>query len=117
QASRPIDEIRAEAIQLVSRGAREITLLGQNVDAYGTDLPGRPDLAHLLDAIHDIEGLQRLRFLTSHPTDMKGRIVDAVARLPKVCEHIELPVQAGSDATLRRMGRPYSVADYLRLVE
>jgi tRNA-2-methylthio-N6-dimethylallyladenosine synthase len=116
QRSRPIAEVRDEAVQLVARGAREITLLGQNVDAYGTDLPGRPDLADLLEAIHDIEGLYRLRFLTSHPSDMKRRIVDTVARLPKVCEHIEIPVQAGSNALLRRMGRPYTVESYLELV-
>ena len=117
QISRPIDEIRAEAIQLVERGAREITLLGQNVDAYGSDLPDRPDLADLLESVHDIDGLYRLRFLTSHPGDMSRRIIEAVARLPRVCEHIEIPVQAGNDAVLRRMGRPYSVESYLNLVE
>jgi len=117
QRSRPIAEIRNEAIQLVSRGARELTLLGQNVDAYGVDLPERPDLADLLEAVHDIDGLIRLRFLTSHPSDMKHRIVDAMARLPKVCEHIEIPVQAGSNTLLRRMGRPYTVESYLELVK
>ena len=116
QQSRSIEEILGEAQQLVARGAREITLLGQNVDAYGTDLPDRPDLADLLAAVHDIEGLARLRFLTSHPSDMGPRIIEATARLPKVCEHLEIPVQAGSDSLLRRMGRPYSVAGYRELI-
>lgn len=117
QISRPLDEIREEAIQLVERGARELTLLGQNVDAYGSDLSDKPDLADLLESVHEIEGLGRLRFLTSHPGDMSRRIIETVNHLPKVCEHIEIPVQAGSDAILRRMGRSYSVESYLKLVE
>jgi len=117
QVSRPIDELKAEAADLVRRGAREITLLGQNVDVYGSDLPGRPDLADLLEAVHDVDGLCRLRFLTSHPSDMQQRLIETVARLPRVCEHIEIPVQTGSDAVLRRMGRQYSVAHYLELIE
>lgn len=116
QASRPPAEIIEESAEMVARGAREITLLGQNVDAYGVDLPGKPDLADLLARLHDLQGLLRLRFLTSHPSDMGDRILDAVASLPKVCEHIELPVQSGSDGVLRRMGRNYSAAGYLELV-
>jgi tRNA-2-methylthio-N6-dimethylallyladenosine synthase len=117
QRSRPIEELRAEAADLLRRGAVEITLLGQNVDGYGVDLPGRPDLADLLEALHDLPGLLRLRFLTSHPSEMGQRILDTVARLSRVCEHIELPVQAGSDAVLRHMGRNYTVGQYLALVE
>lgn len=116
QQSRPIEVIRQEAEALVGRGAREITLLGQNVDAYGTDLPGRPGLADLLYALHGIEGLWRLRFLTSHPSDMQPALIHAVAQLPNVCEHIELPVQAGSNAVLRRMGRSYTVEQYRELI-
>lgn len=117
QRSRPAEDIYRDALGLVERGAREIILLGQNVDAYGRDLPGGPDLAGLLEKLHDIPGLWRLRFLTSHPADMQERLIEVVAELPKVCEHFELPVQSGSDAVLRRMGRHYTAAQYLELVE
>jgi tRNA-2-methylthio-N6-dimethylallyladenosine synthase len=116
ERSRPADEIVEEVECLVHRGAREVTLLGQNVDAYGHDLPGQPDLADLLTAVHGIEDLWRIRFLTSHPADMKECIIETVARLPKVCEHIEIPVQSGDDAILRRMVRGYTVDQYRRLV-
>jgi tRNA-2-methylthio-N6-dimethylallyladenosine synthase len=115
--SRPVEEILAEARCMVDQGVREITLLGQNVDAYGHDLAGRPSLARLLHAVHEIAGLWRIRFLTSHPHDMTTELISAVATLPKVCPEISLPVQAGHDALLRRMGRHYTVAGYRRLVE
>jgi tRNA-2-methylthio-N6-dimethylallyladenosine synthase len=114
--SRPVAEIVEEVQCLAERGAREVTLLGQNVDAYGHDLPGRPDLADLLRAVHEIDNLWRIRFLTSHPNDMSERIIEAAAGLDKVCEHIELPVQAGHDLTLKRMARGYIVDQYRRLV-
>ncbi|MCD6520156.1 MAG: tRNA (N6-isopentenyl adenosine(37)-C2)-methylthiotransferase MiaB [Anaerolineae bacterium] len=117
QQSRPLEEIVAEVQELVQRGAREITLLGQNVDAYGTDLPNHPDLADILYAIHDIKDLWRIRFLTSHPKDMTQRIIQAVAELPKVCECWELPVQSGDDVVLRRMARGYTVAHFRKLVQ
>ncbi len=117
QQSRPMDDILADVRDLVGRGAREITLLGQNVDAYGHDLPERPDLADLLRAVHDIPNLWRIRFLTSHPRDMSERIIQAVAELPRVCPSWELPVQSGDDAILRRMARGYTVAQFLGLVE
>jgi tRNA-2-methylthio-N6-dimethylallyladenosine synthase len=130
EISRPVDEIRAEVQGLVRRGVREVTLLGQNVDSYGHDLPplpvphkrragskGQPpDLADLLEAAHDIDGLARIRFLTSHPADMSARLIETVARLPKVCEHMEVPVQAGDDVVLRRMGRGYTADDFRHLV-
>ena len=116
ERSRLVDKIVEEVECLVKRGAREVTLLGQNVDAYGYDLPGQPDLADLLTAVHGIEDLWRIRFLTSHPADMKARIIDAVASLPKVCEHIEIPVQSGDDAILKRMVRGYTVDQYRLLV-
>ncbi|HIP97156.1 MAG TPA: tRNA (N6-isopentenyl adenosine(37)-C2)-methylthiotransferase MiaB [Anaerolineae bacterium] len=116
QRSRPVGEIVAEVRELVGRGAREVTLLGQNVDAYGSDLPSSPSLADVLHAVHQIEDLWRIRFLTSHPADMTDRLIEAVATLPKVCEHIELPVQSGDDDVLRRMGRRYTVAEYRDLV-
>ena len=114
--SRPLAEVVEEVRCLAERGAREVTLLGQNVDAYGRDLRGRPDLADLLHAVHEIDNLWRIRFLTSHPNNMSERIIEAVARLSKVCEHIELPVQAGHDLTLKRMARGYTLEQYRRLV-
>jgi tRNA-2-methylthio-N6-dimethylallyladenosine synthase len=121
EVSRPVDEIVAEVQDLAGRGLKEVTLLGQNVDSYGRDLlpieGGRlPDLAHLLEAIHQVEGLVRIRFLTSHPTDMTDHLIETSARLPKVCEHMEVPVQSGDDAVLRRMGRGYTVAYFRDLV-
>lgn len=115
--SRPLPEIVHQAEALVQQGVRELTLLGQIVDRYGKDLPGRPTLADLLGALHPIEGLERIRFLTSHPNWMVDDLLDAVAALPKVCEHIEVPVQAGDDQILAAMKRGYTADDYRRLVE
>jgi tRNA-2-methylthio-N6-dimethylallyladenosine synthase len=112
ERSRSPADVCAEVEQLVTRGAREVTLLGQNVDSYGHDLSGRIDLADLLDAVNSIGGLARIRFLTSHPKDMGDRLISAVASLPKVCECISLPVQAGDDCILVAMGRGYTVRDY-----
>jgi len=118
ERSRPPQEIVAEVRDLVSQGVREVTLLGQIVDRYGYDLPGqRPDLADLLAAVHAVEGLWRIRFLTSHPNYMSDRILRAVAELPKVCEHIEVPIQAGDDQVLEAMRRGYTSDDYRRLVQ
>ena len=117
ERSRPLDEIVREVRGLVSQGVREVMLLGQIVDRYGKDFPGgRPDLADLLEAINDVDGLWRIRFLTSHPSYMTDRILDAVARLPKVCEQIEVPVQAGDDDVLLAMKRGYTANEYRRLV-
>jgi tRNA-2-methylthio-N6-dimethylallyladenosine synthase len=117
ERSRPLAEIVTEVRGLVAQGVREITLLGQIVDRYGKDFPGqRPDLADLLAAVHEVDGLWRIRFLTSHPNYMSDRILAAVAELPKVCEQIEAPVQAGDDDVLATMKRGYTVADYRRLV-
>jgi tRNA-2-methylthio-N6-dimethylallyladenosine synthase len=126
EISRPVDEIVGEVQDLIRRGVKEITLLGQNVDSYGHDLAlvdrraakgqWHPDLADLLQAVHDLEGLERIRFLTSHPADMTDRLIETVARLPKVCEHLEVPVQSGDDTILRRMGRGYTVAEYRDLM-
>jgi tRNA-2-methylthio-N6-dimethylallyladenosine synthase len=132
EVSRPVSEIVSEVRDLARRGVKEVTLLGQNVDSYGHDLAGaggearvdrrtargtwRPDLADLLEAVHEVEGLARIRFLTSHPADMTDRLINAVARLPKVCEHMEVPIQSGDDSVLRRMGRGYTTAEYRDLV-
>jgi tRNA-2-methylthio-N6-dimethylallyladenosine synthase len=116
ERSRTMDEITCEVKELARRGAKEIILLGQNVDSYGRDLPGRPDLADLLTELNKIEGVVRLRFLTNHPKDMSQKLITAIADLDKVCEQINLPVQAGSDAVLERMGRGYTVAQYQTLI-
>ena len=117
EKSRPLSEVVREAEMLVERGVVELTLLGQIVDKYGHDLPGNTDLADLFVALNDVAGLQRIRFLTSHPRDMSPRILQAVADLPKVCEHLNVPFQAGDDAMLERMRRPYTIAEYLSLVD
>ena len=116
ERSRPADEIVAEAQALAAQGVKEITLLGQIVDRYGLDLPGQSTLALLLRRLHEIDGLLRIRFLTSHPAWMTDDLLDAVAELPKVCEHVEVPVQAGDDEVLAHMQRGYTVDDYRRLV-
>jgi tRNA-2-methylthio-N6-dimethylallyladenosine synthase len=117
ERSRPIADLQAEMRELAARGVREVTLLGQIVDRYGYDFKDGTDLADLLEAIHDTPGLDRIRFLTSHPAYMSERIVRAVAEMPKVCEHINLPVQAGDDEVLRRMRRNYTANDYRRQIE
>ena len=117
QVSRPVADIVGEVELLVSRGVKQVTLLGQTVDAYGDDLPERPDLADLLYALDPIEGLTRIRFLTSHPVFMSERIIQAVAELDKVCEHINLPVQAGDDEVLARMRRRYTEGEYRNLID
>lgn len=117
EASRTIPDIVREVGLLAERGVREVTLLGQNVDSYGHDLDGDFDLGHLLKAIHPIDGIERIRFLTSHPNDMSDHIIDTVADLPKVCEHINLPFQAGDDQVLFKMRREYTNVDYRRIVD
>jgi tRNA-2-methylthio-N6-dimethylallyladenosine synthase len=116
QVSRPLEEIAEEVELLATRGVKEVTVLGQTVDAYGHDLPGDTDLADLLARLDQVSGLDRIRFLTSHPAFMSQRIVQAVADLPKVCEHINLPVQAGDDQVLSRMRRTYTRAEYVEMV-
>jgi tRNA-2-methylthio-N6-dimethylallyladenosine synthase len=108
ERSRPMDEIVREVEQIVSTGVREITLLGQTVNAYGHDLPEKPGLSDLLRAVDRIEGLERLRFLTSHPKYMSDDIIDTMSSLRTACEHMNLPVQAGDNEVLRRMRRTYT---------
>jgi tRNA-2-methylthio-N6-dimethylallyladenosine synthase len=112
-----MDEVICEVQGLVQRGAKEVTLLGQNVDSYGHDLPGKPDLADLLRELNQINGLARIRFLTNYPSGVNRKLIAAVARLGKICEHISLPVQAGDDEILRAMRRGYTVAQYRELVQ
>jgi len=117
EKSRPLAEILHEVQGFVERGVKEVTLLGQNVDSYGHDLPGKPDLADLLCELNVIEGLARIRFLTSHPKDMGQRLIEAVASLDKVCEHISLPAQAGDNEILKAMRRGYTIEQYHELVD
>jgi tRNA-2-methylthio-N6-dimethylallyladenosine synthase len=100
----------------VGRGVKEVTLLGQNVDSYGHDLTEKPELADLLQKVNAIDGLLRIRFLTNHPKDMSDRLIDTIAVLDKVCEQINLPVQAGNDEILRAMNRGYTAEQYLNLI-
>jgi tRNA-2-methylthio-N6-dimethylallyladenosine synthase len=117
ERSRPVGSILAETRSLVSQGVKEVTFLGQIVDRYGKDVPDGPNLAALLRLAHEIEGLDRIRFLTSHPNYMTAELLDAVAELPKVMPHIEVPVQAGDDQVLENMKRGYTSDDYRRLVD
>ncbi|HYI24933.1 MAG TPA: MiaB/RimO family radical SAM methylthiotransferase, partial [Thermomicrobiales bacterium] len=108
ETSRPMLDIVTEVERIVASGVRELTLLGQTVNAWGHDLADTPNLAGLLAAVGAIPGLDRLRFLTSHPKYMTDDIVDAMAAIPSACEHMNLPVQAGDNDVLRRMRRTYT---------
>jgi len=105
-----------EAAGLVERGAREIVLLGQNVNTYGHDLSPASDLSVLLYMLSDLGVLQRIRFLTNHPKDMSENLIQAIKDLPKVCRHVCLPLQAGDDEVLKKMNRGYTRDDYFALV-
>ncbi len=119
ERSRLPDAIVSEVRDLAADGVLEVTLLGQNVNAYGNDLPGgeRPTFAELLRSLDAIAALRRLRFTTSHPRDLSDELIEAVATLPSVCEHVHLPAQAGSDRVLSAMGRGYTMEWYLGRVE
>jgi len=116
EISRPLEEIVCEVEGLTRQGIKEVTLLGQNVDSYGHDLPGHPDLADLLTRLNGIDDLARIRFLTNHPKDMSLKLIRTIASLNKVCEHLELAVQAGDDSILKAMRRGYTVEQYRELV-
>ena len=117
EVSRPQEEIYREARSLAAQGVMEITLLGQIVDRYGKDQPAYPTLAGLLRELSGIEGIERLRFLTSHPNWMTDELLECVAELPKVMPHIEVPNQSGDDDVLQAMKRGYTAEDYRRLVQ
>jgi tRNA-2-methylthio-N6-dimethylallyladenosine synthase len=116
EVSRFLGEIVCEVEELVKQGIKEVTLLGQNVDSYGHDLPGHPDLADLLNELSSVDDLTRIRFLTNHPKDISLKLIYAIASMNKVCEHLELPVQAGDDDILKAMRRGYTVEQYRELV-
>ena len=124
EQSRLPEAIRLEMEGLAARGFKEITLLGQNIDAYGRDLPGitpegrrQHTLTDLLQAVHDVDGIERIRFATSHPRYFTERLIDACADLAKVCEHFHIPFQSGDDAVLKAMARGYTVDRYRRIIE
>ncbi len=117
ERSRQAETIINEVKQLVAEGYKEITLLGQNVNSYGKDLEDGSSFAKLLDELGKIEGNYKLRFMTSHPRDFTDDVIDAIARNPKVCHTIHLPIQSGSDHMLKVMNRHYDKAHYLNLVK
>src|SRR5512140_1725059 len=117
ERSRPVGDIVGEIRSLAEQGVKEITLLGQIVDRYGKDVPDGPNLAALLRIVHEVEGIERIRFLTSHPMYFSEELMEAVAELPKVMPHIEVPIQAGDDTVLANMKRGYTQQDYRDLVE
>jgi tRNA-2-methylthio-N6-dimethylallyladenosine synthase len=116
--------IRLEMEGLAAQGYREVTLLGQNIDAYGRDLPGitpegrrQHTLTDLLHEVHGVDGIERLRFATSHPRYFTDRLIDACAELPKVCEHFHIPFQSGDNEVLKAMARGYTIERYRRILE
>jgi tRNA-2-methylthio-N6-dimethylallyladenosine synthase len=114
EVSRPLDELEAECRRLAAEGVTEVTLLGQNVNAYGRDLrPERASFSQLLHAVDAIEGIRRIRYTSPHPKDMREDVVRAHAELRSVCEHIHLPLQAGNTRVLKAMRRPYTRERYL----
>lgn len=117
EKSRRPEQIEDEVRRLVDQGFVQVTLLGQTVDAYGKTLGDGTTLAALLRRLHAIAGLQRIRFITSHPKDITDELLATMAELPKVARHLHVPAQSGSDRILRLMGRRYTRADYLRFAE
>jgi tRNA-2-methylthio-N6-dimethylallyladenosine synthase len=119
ERARPICDIVAEVRSLAETGTREVTLLGQIVNLYGrTELPaagGRSPFVQLLDAVHEVEGIERIRFASPHPVGFRDDLVEAFARLPKLCSHIHFPLQSGSDRILRAMRRPYTVGKFAEI--
>jgi tRNA-2-methylthio-N6-dimethylallyladenosine synthase len=121
ERSRSIGEIVAEVRDLVSRGVKEITLLGQIVNLYGRHefpkVDNKSPFVQLLESVHEVEGLERLRFTSPHPIGFRDDLIDAISRLPKLAEHVHLPLQSGSNKILKAMHRAYTAEKYLDLVE
>ncbi len=117
EQSRKPEEILAEVREVVANGCRDVTLLGQNVNSYGHDLPQDIDFAELMRRADAVEGLDRLRFTTSHPKDMTADLIATMAELPSACEHLHLPIQAGSNAVLEAMGRGYTYEHFRSLID
>ena len=116
--SRPLQDVLLEIIQLAEQGVKEVTLLGQNVNAYrGEDPDGElVDFALLLEYVAEIEGIERIRYTTSHPKEFSKRLIEAYGKIPKLANHVHLPVQAGSDRVLAGMKRGYTVLEYKSIV-
>ncbi|MCD5413940.1 MAG: tRNA (N6-isopentenyl adenosine(37)-C2)-methylthiotransferase MiaB [Clostridiales bacterium] len=117
ERSREIQDIINEVVLLAQNGTKEITLLGQNVNSYGKTLKEEVSFAYLLRELNKIEGLERIRFMTSHPKDLSDDLINAIAECKKVCEHVHLPFQAGSNKVLDEMNRKYTKEKYLELVD
>ena len=117
EVSRPVANVLAEVRALAERGVKEVTLLGQNVNSYGLKIAGHPSFADLLRAVHEVEGVEVIRYTTSHPRDIGDDVVDCYKDLPKLASHLHLPVQSGSNRVLRRMKRFYTREQYLGVVE
>ncbi len=117
EVSRPSKEIVEEAKRLAELGYKEVTLLGQNVNSYGKGLPEKIDFPDLLYKLHEIDGIEWIRFITSHPKDFSDKLIDAILSLPKICEYIHLPAQSGSNRILDLMNRKYTKERYLEIVE
>lgn len=117
EVSRPSQEILQEIEALAASGAREVTLIGQNVNSYGQKDSGEKSFASLLRDVQKIEGIERIRFTTSHPKDLSAELIDCFGELDKLCHHLQLPLQSGSDRILKMMNRGYTVAEYLGKVE
>ncbi len=117
ERSRPVGDIVSEVRSLARQGVKEVTLLGQIVDRYGKDVPDGPDLAALLRLVHEVEGIERVRFLTSHPNYFGDELIETIAELPRVAPHIELPIQAGDDVVLKNMKRGYTQKQFRDLVD
>ncbi|HSJ79597.1 MAG TPA: tRNA (N6-isopentenyl adenosine(37)-C2)-methylthiotransferase MiaB, partial [Thiobacillus sp.] len=118
EVSRPFDDVIAEVADLAARGVKEVTLLGQNVNAWRGELDegGTADFAFLLEMVHDLPGIERIRYTTSHPREMTQRLFDAYGRLPKLVSHLHLPVQSGSDRILAAMKRGHTVLEFKSIV-
>ena len=117
ERSRTPEDIMNEIKDLVANGTKEITLLGQNVDSYGKTLEEDITFAQLLRKTNEIDGIERIRFMTSHPKDISDEVIYAMRDCDKVCEFLHLPVQCGSSALLKKMNRHYTKEDYLRIIE
>lgn len=123
EQSRYPEAIKAEMAELAAQGYKEVTLLGQNIDAYGRDLPGSTaegrnlyNFTDLLSFVHDIEGIERIRFATSHPRYFTSRLIEACANLPKVCQHFHIPFQSGNNEILKAMARGYTHEKYRSII-
>ena len=116
EISRTIADIKEEVQSLVSNGCKEVTLLGQNINSYGKGLDGNVTLGNLLSELNELDGLDRIRFVTSHPADMSRDLIRTMSRLEKVCEYLHMPAQSGSDEVLKRMRRGYTAGYYRDLI-